>query len=98
MRPPSALIATLLTERAWPVEGVGELAEEGCGHGGVAAAEAFGQLAFGEVEGAEEQVEGGEGGREVPVEPLLLAGVMPAVEDGAGQDVAEGAERPVEVG
>ncbi len=56
------------------------------------------QPAFGHVEGAEHQVQEGEGRREVLVAHLGVAGVVPAVEDRAGEDVLQRPEGPVQVG
>src|SRR5207237_145211 len=70
-------------------ERVKELAPEIDREVGIAGPKVFRELACRHVERAEDHVEEGEGGSKVPVEPLVLRGVVPAVEHGAGEEVAE---------
>src|ERR1043166_6467364 len=77
----------------WPYD----LAEEALGHGHAGDAVVFGFAVPGHVEGAEEDIEEGQARGKVFVEALLLGGVMPAVKNRAGKNVAEFAEGPVEV-
>src|SRR5262249_1563661 len=81
-----------------PPERSGELAEEGLGDGLPADPEGSRLPAGGEVESAEEDVEGGEEAGEVLVQSFVLRGVVPVVEDRAREDVAEGVEGPAHVG
>src|SRR5262245_18184289 len=83
--------------RRSPAERVEELRDEPLRHLLAQEAEPLRPPVRGQVEGAEQEIEEREEPGEVLVEPFLLRRVVPAVEGGARDHVAQGTEGPGQV-
>src|SRR5687768_8031208 len=79
------------------LERIEQLAAEARGDG-VSDAIAVGAFPRRHIEGAEQHVEDREGGREVARAAAVRRRMMPAMEDGTGEEVFERAQGPVQIG